>query len=613
MNSKSTGIWFVIAAALLAFIFVFEHYFRPVVTGPAPLLPNLRPAAVTSIQVFPSGAQEISADRANGGWVLTRPVVYPAQTAAIGALLDALQKLAPEKISAAELREHKNSDAEFGFENPQATLVISAGEQSWQLKAGNRTAPGDQVYLRVVGVDGAFVADAGWLKLIPRAADEWRDTALVSAGQNSFDWIVLTNGAKVIELRRDPTNRLWRMIRPLQARADMDHISDALQRLATARVTQFITDDPKADLSAFGLQPADLDLWLGRGTNLTAAVHLGKSPTNDAAQVYAKREDWNTVITNWNTVVTTAREPLAPWRGEVNDFRDSRLFELTAPVAEIEVSTLRSSTATEDGRGQNNFILRQQGSNDWRIVAEKFPADADNVQLFVKTLADLRIADFVKDAVTISNLPDYGLAVPQREIILRSKAGDTNAIIAQLDFGAAGTNEVFVRCAGEDFIYAVTAQDFNRLPESDWEFRDRRIWDFKAEDVAQITIHQGGRIRQIVHNGPGKWSLAAGSQGVIEGKSIEQAAQQLRQLTALAWFPRNLTEPEKYGFGTNNLQITFELKGGEKDTVDFGGEFAGGQTALAAVTLDGERWAFLFSPVPYQFVLSFLTIPANVP
>jgi hypothetical protein len=590
MNSKTTGIWFVIAAALLAFILVFEHYLRPVIAGPALLLPNLRPAAVTSIQVFPAG---VNADRTNGGWVLTKPVSYPAQAAAIEALLDALQKLAPAKISAAELREHKNSEAEFGFENRQATLVIAAGDQIWQLKVGNKTAPGDQVYLQVVGVDGAFVADAAWLNLVPHAADEWRDTALANAWQNDFDWIVLTNNAKVIELRRDPTNHLWRMIRPLQARADTDHISDALQRLATAHVTRFITDDAQADPSAFGLQPADLDLWLGRGTNLTASLHTGKSPTNDATQVYAKRD-------GWNTIVTTAGEPLAPWRGAVNDFRDSRLFELTAPVAEIEV------------RGQNNFILRGQGSNDWRIVGEKFPADADNVQLFVKTLAGLRVAEFVKDVVTKPDLASYGLAEPQREIILRSKAGDTNAVIAQLSFGAARTNEVFVRCGGEDSIYAVTTQDFNRLPESNWEFRDRRIWDFKVDDVAQITVHQDGKTRRIVHNGPGKWTLAA-SQGLIEDKNIEQTVQQFHQLAALAWFARNFTEPEKYGFSTNHLQITFELKSGEKDTVDFGGEFAQHETSLAAVTLDGERWAFLFPPITYQLVLSYLTIPANVP
>ena len=103
MNSKTTSIWFVIAAALLAFIFVFEHYLRPAVAGPEPLLPNLRPAAVTGVRVFPSDALEISAVRTNGGWVLASPVSYPAQAAAIEALLDALQKLTPTKISAAPL------------------------------------------------------------------------------------------------------------------------------------------------------------------------------------------------------------------------------------------------------------------------------------------------------------------------------------------------------------------------------------------------------------------------------------------------------------------------------------------------------------------------------
>jgi len=594
MNSKTTGIWFVIAAALLAFIFVFEHYLRPVVAGPAPLLSGFRPAAVTSVQMFPAG---ISADRTNGGWVLTKPVSYPAQAAAIESLLDAIQKLAPTKISAAELREHKNSEAEFGFENRQATLIITAGGQSWQLIVGNRTAPGDQIYLRVVGMDGVFVADAGWLNLIPHAGDEWRDTALVNAGQNDFDWIVLTNNTKgvAIELRRDPTNHLWRMLRPLLARADTDHITDALQRIEAASVTQFVTDDPK-DLATLGLQPADLDLWLGRDTNLVAAIHVGKSPTNDATQAYAKRE-------GWNTVVTTAREPLTPWRGAANDFRDSRLFELTAPVAEIEV------------RGGNNFILREQGSNNWQIVGEKFFADADNVQLFIKTLAGLRIAEFVRDVPTKPDLPAYGLAEPQREIILRSKAGDTNAVVAQLDFGTNQDNEVFVRCAGENFIYAVTVRDFTRLQEAGWEFRDRRIWDFRVDDVSQITIHQGGKTRQIVHNGTDKWSLAGGSQGFIEGKYIEQTAQMFHELAAVGWVARNLTEPEKYGFGTNNLQITFELKNGGKHTVDFGVgvELPKGQTALAGVTLDGERWGFIFPPALYQLVLSYLTIPSNVP
>ena len=82
MNSKTTGIWFMIAAALFALIFIFEHFLRPAAAESSTILPELRPAAVTSVQVIPSGALEIRADRTNGAWRLTKPIAYPAQPAA---------------------------------------------------------------------------------------------------------------------------------------------------------------------------------------------------------------------------------------------------------------------------------------------------------------------------------------------------------------------------------------------------------------------------------------------------------------------------------------------------------------------------------------------------
>jgi hypothetical protein len=164
MNSKTTGIWFAIAAALFALIYIFQHFLRPAAAESSSILPELRPSAVTSLQVIPSGALEIRADRTNGAWRLVKPVAYPAQPAAVEALLDALQKLtAATRISAAELRGHRDADTEFGFETPRLSLVIETGGQRRQLLVGNKTPPGDQVFLRVVGMDGAFVADTDWL------------------------------------------------------------------------------------------------------------------------------------------------------------------------------------------------------------------------------------------------------------------------------------------------------------------------------------------------------------------------------------------------------------------------------------------------------------------
>jgi hypothetical protein len=382
------------------------------------------------------------------------------------------------------------------------------------------------------------------------------------------------------------------MTRPLVARADSSRITEALQQLQTARISQFITDNPKADLTSFDLQPADLDLWIGHGTNFVTALHIGKSPTNDSSLVYARHDDWN-------TIATTAKEPLSPWLGTVNDFRDPYLLELSAPVAEIEV------------RGENNFTLQQQGTNGWHLVGENFPVGTESVQQFIKILASLRVAEFIKDVVTTPDLPAYGLATPTRQITLFSAADDTNAVIAQLLFGATQTNEVFVRRADEDFIYAIPLEDFNQLPEAGWELRERRIWNFPEADVAQITVRQNGKMRQIIHNGPNQWSLAPGSQGIIVPAAIEEIAHRFGELTAAAWLAHNVTEPQKFGLKPENLSITLELKNGAKYTVDFGASAS--QTALAVVTLDGERWAFVFPPVLYQFVLSYLTIPANVP
>ena len=600
MNSKNTFFWFVLAALLFASIFLLDRYLRPPAVSTRNVLPGLQPASVTSVQVIPAGALEIRADRVNHAWLLAKPVAYPAQPAAIEALLTALQKLTPAtRISASE---HNPISADFGFDSPQLSLFVEAGEQRWQLLIGNRTAPGDQVFLRVIGVDGAFVTDADWLKFVPRSGNDWRSTALVAAEAGTCDAIVLTNSTKIIELRRDATNHLWRMIRPLQARADTERITEALQRLQTAGVTQFVTDDAKADLTVFGLQPADLSLWLNHGTNSISAVHTGKAVTNDAAQIYAKRE-------GWSVIATTTREPLAFWHGAVKDFRDPHLFELSTPVAEIGV------------RGKNSFTLRQQGTNNWDIVGEKFPADTESVQLFIKVLASLRVADFVKDVVTAPDLPAYGLEAPQHEIILRAAAGDTNAAIAQLTF-AVQTNGIFVRRADEDFIYAITPEESDglfgegSLFAAGWQFRDRHLWNFNEKDVAQITLRQSGKTRTMVRDGANKWSPAPGSQGwqgiINNPPAIEESTHRLGELTAAGWVARNVTDPDKFGLHPENLEITVELKNGEKLAVTFGTELPSAHTALAAVTLDGERWAFVFPATLYQFVLAYLTIPANV-
>jgi Domain of unknown function (DUF4340) len=600
MKTKSTAIWFVLAVLLFAFIWFWQKHSQSAAPAADRLLPGLRGADVTDIEVIPAGALAIDADCTNGVWQLEKPFAYPAQAAAIENLINVMEKLTPAtRLSAAEIGAHKDADAEYGFDNPQFSVMISTGSQQWQLRIGNTTAPGDQVFVRVAGVDGTFVTDAKWLQFLPRNATPWRDTSLVDT-MNAFDCIVVTNGARVIELRRDTTNQFWRMTQPLSARADNERIIAALQQLRSAQIARFVSDDPKVDLAAYGLQPASLDLWLGSGTNFTDAIHLGKTTPENSDLVFARRDGWNSVVALTNDV-------FARWRGTVNDFRDPRLMELTTPVAEIDV------------RGASNFTLQQHGSNDWVLVGQTFPVDGDNVRDFIRTLGGLRVAEFVKDNNTATDLQGYGLAAPAgtNQITLLSAAGDTNSVIAQIIFGSVETNKIYVKRADENFVYALGGEDLNRLQPfaNSWFFRDRRIWDFSETNVVQITLRQNGKTRTLLRSGANLWSIAAGSQGIITPAAVEETIHRLGQLTTLDWVGIvgvNLS-PAEGGFNPNNLQVEIELNTGEKFSVVFGREQPALNTALAYVTLDGQRWAFIFPPVVYQFVSTYLTIPPDAP
>jgi hypothetical protein len=590
MNSKHTLIWFVAAVALFAFIFIYQFFQRPATPASSDLLPGLHPSAVTSVQVFPNDAPEISVEHTNDAWLMTQPVAYPGQKAAIETLVDALKKL----TIAMRVASGGKADSEYGFKTPE-TITIQSGDDRREILVGNKTAPGDQVFVRVVGSDGIFVTDAGWLKFIPQSATDWRDTAL-AGDEGNDDSLILTNGAKIIELHSNPTNHLWQMTHPLAARANGDYILKAMQQLQAARVSQFVSDNPNADLTAYGLQPADLDLWLGHGSNYANAIHFGKNATNDPAQVFARRE-------HWNSVVTTPKQPLSSWYGTVNDFRDPYLVELTAPVAEIEMI----------GPDTNHFSLQRLDDNTWKIPGEKFPVDANSVQYLIQILASLRVSQFVKDVVTPADLAANGLAKPWRQIILRSTVGDSNAVIAHLLFGNLDTNQIIVQRADENFIYAITLGDYKKLPEfGAWQFRDRTIWNFSETNVAQVTVQQNGKTWQLIHLGPNQWSLGAGSQGFITTAGVEETVHDLGHLYAYyEWMSRGISKPLDYGFKPGNLSLTVTLKDGQSQTVDFG--LPTGNTAVAAVTLDGERWAFLFPPDIYQLVSSYLVVKSSVP
>jgi hypothetical protein len=147
MNAKNTWMWLLIAGALFAFIFFFERHWGQPPPGPVPLLPDLKPDAVTRLRLYAEAApqRELRLELTNGHWWITQPMLYPAQKTAVDRLLTGLQQLIPAAMIARnELQRRPKAEEEFGFDNPQASLVIHQEAVLPTIKFGRRTAPGDQ-------------------------------------------------------------------------------------------------------------------------------------------------------------------------------------------------------------------------------------------------------------------------------------------------------------------------------------------------------------------------------------------------------------------------------------------------------------------------------------
>ena len=599
MSSRHTWFWLLLALGLFGFIFFYQRHVRNFVPVPAPVLAGFNPGKVTRLQVRPMDQLEIRAERSNSTWTLTAPIDYPAQSVSIENLLTVLDRLVPvTRITAAELKNRPKADLEYGFANAQASIVLFEGDNRLaHVLIGSRTAPGDQVFVQVVGVDEVYVVDAELLGYVPKSANDWRDTTLLNLKTLAFDRMVVTNSGKTFELQRANTNALWRMTWPMQTRADHGRIEDSLEQLQGVRIRQFVNDNPRMDLEAFGLQPPDLELVFAQGTNVLAHLQFGKSPTNDAQQVYAR-------CVGKSGVVTVSKDLLAPWQVPVNDFRDPHLAAIVGAVGQIEI------------RGTNTFQILYQTNQSWRILPQNWPADSDLVPRLLATVGALRVVQFVKDVVTEQDLPVYGLANPTREFVIRSISSTTNGlatnVVAEIQFGTNNEDKVYARRADESFVYAVKLEDFLRLPDAPWQLRDRQIWKYSENDVARAVIRQDGKVRQINRNGPHDWALAPGSQGIINDLAIEETVKALCQLKTDEWVALGEENRPTFGFSTNGLSLTLELKNGEKATVEFGGE-SSAMIPFAGVAMENQLWIFKFPLLVFRDVQTYLSIPANVP
>ncbi len=372
MIFKNTWLWIIVAAGLLGASFWHYQHARHRTISPKKILPQLSLTAVTNVLVRLETQHEIRVEKTNGTWALTEPVSYPAEAEKVEALLAALDQVKPGiYITRSELMARPNAEEEYGFGAPQAAIILKQGDYRAQVFIGARTAPGDQVFLQVVGDEGIYVVDASLLTFIPRKVDDWRATRLLDLKGVAFDRITITNSGKGFELRKEGTNQ-WRIFTSdFSPRAEASKVDELIEKMQALRVQQFLPDEPKADLETFGLQSPEFQFGLAQGTNPICVLQFGKNPTNDSAQAFARKA-------GQNAVVVVNRQSLTPWPA-MRSFQDPHLLGGVERPAQIEV------------HGKDNFSLVRQTNDTWKVMPQNLMADNDSVKDLLRILSEMQI------------------------------------------------------------------------------------------------------------------------------------------------------------------------------------------------------------------------------
>lgn len=601
-HSRSTFLLVLAALALLTYILVFERH-QPDSTQQATsarrLFPALEPSKVSRISILSTNGS-IRAERQGADWRLADPV-YPALSLPIESWLEAMAGLTRRAhVTASELVDQPGTLVVFGLDPPRASIVIEQGTRRFQFRLGARAPLGDRIYLEIVGSDGIEITEASAFDRMPVRSADWRDPALLFLSRVRLDRIHMRTAAREYEVQRNPTNGIWRLARPRSARADTGRIEQLLQQLQEVRVAQFVNDFPTADLDPYGLQPPEVTLGFADGTNQLLTLEFGRSPTNAADLVYARRSNLPGII----AIPRAVRDRVAVSH---TDLLDYQLIDFpTEAVTRVELQTGAA------------LGLERQTNGSWRLSgAPGRPIDPALMQGFLKQLRSLRMTEVAKELVTELDLPTYGLASPLRRYGVQwhaPGANATNTLGVRLDFGTNRADLVYARRADENSVYLVRLGEALALPAAAFELRDRRVWSFDTNQVMGMTLTDRGKSWRLVRSPGGGWSFAPGSQGLIAPLALEEASHRIGQLWARAWTDEGAQSLERYGFDQINRRIVIDVQRGERVeslTVDFGATSPSGGP-FAAVTLEGGPTVFEFPleiHVPLQEVLRNLNPP----
>ncbi|MDH3211285.1 MAG: DUF4340 domain-containing protein [Myxococcales bacterium] len=468
MNPRTTGIAFLFAAALFAFVYFYEIRGgvgrQQAEAAARRLFPAVEAEDVEWIALTTSDGISARAERRDDAWELTEPWVFPGDEFAFDGMASALAQLSSEAIF-----DSPQPPEVYGLDADEREVRFGAGGEEFSLRTGDKTPVGADSYVSVGGSDAVYTVQTARINALRRGSDDLRDKRILHFDTASIEGLTATwPGGGVVLVRGDDD---WRLTEPLEGPADATTVDALLSNLAYLRASGFV-DDPPSDREAGLAQPDfEVDLAVRSVTEGVEPRHLrlsvGRSRDGKSRLVRAERP----------SLYRIAAERIADFPRDVVRYRLRQLADFAVTDA-TRLEIVFQPAADRPESLEPVTIMATRGEAGWTSSPERFKAGA--IATLVSELSRLRADDIVAESAGPDELGALQLAPAAAVYRVYGAAPGGEAAsevkLAEVAIGAVrGDAGVLARTEGRETVFEFDYALAEHIPVSLAAFLNRFV------------------------------------------------------------------------------------------------------------------------------------------
>ena len=359
----------------------------------------------------------------------------------------------------------------------------------------------------------------------------------------------------------------WKMLKPLQLRADKAEVKDILSqfeflgKIGTLKESEI----ENFDLKNYGLDKPQItiDLWEKGGRTLADAE---KTVEDDKSKytvfigdkISAGQNDIYISVEGEKDIFVVRGKLLEKVGKDVNDLRNKWAFEFDKDAIErVKIQ----------GSSKEAIICSKEDQLWWMSQPIVDRADRERIKGLLNELKNLEIAktDFVSDDK--DDIPKHGLDKPRLTVSIGYKDNVQSILLGHnLD------NKVYAKRDDESSIFLVhdvVIRDFDLEPN---DLRDRQLLRFDSigtYGIEQIKLRYPDTTLSMEKTKQYDWIIKTPTETLADRDTVREFVERIKDIQIQEFVDDSGKNFDKYGLDKSSIEISVFRKIGEGETVKF--------------------------------------------